>query len=334
MQIIRYENDFNAHINFFGRHKKTDSGHAFYYTASGFNLKAKGSYIKFIFNSYYEEPSKKAYIVIEVGNHHKVFELKLGLTEIEYILDNHESDITVYKRSESMMSRTELVSVEIDGNFLINDKQEKNLKLLFIGDSLTCGYGNLSNQPDIPFSTEYEDGLNAYASLAAKALNADYEIVAVSGIGLYKSIYANVTMPSIYEQYDIYDTTPYPFIDDKDYVIINLGTNDHAYMKFLVEPTRIYEEQRFVETYKSFIKRIKDIHKHSEIIIISQGKRQGHMDDIIMNLVKELNDSKIQHLRVSDLKEEDGMGQQYHPTVKTHERWGHELKQFIISLRK
>lgn len=334
MQTIRYEDDFKAYIHFNGRHKKTETGHAFYYTASGFQLSAKGSYIKFIFNSYYEEPQKKAYIVIRVDNQEKVFDLKLGLTEIEYVLDDQESIIHVAKRSESMMSRTELVSVEIDGQFLHHEIERKDLNLLFIGDSLTCGYGNLSNDTEIPFSTQYEDGLRSYASLAAKALNADYDIIAVSGIGLYKSIYANVTMPCIYEQYDIYDTMPYPFVDDKDVIIINLGTNDNAYMKFLVEPTRVYEEQRFTETYQTFIQRIKEIHKKSKIIIISQGKRQGHMDEVIEQLVKNLNDTMVYHLRVSDIQDEDGMGQQYHPTVKTHQRWGYELTQFIQTIRK
>lgn len=334
MQIIRYEDDFQGFIQFFGRHKKTETGHAFYYTGSGFKLQAKGSFIKLAFHSYYEEVQKKPYLVIQDGQDTSTYDLSLDITEITHKIKNDQAIIYVYKRSESMMSRTELVSVETDGKILTCDVDQKRLKLLFIGDSLTCGYGNLSSDTDIPFDTSYEDGLNAYASLAAQALQADYEIVAVSGIGLYKSIYANVTMPSIYEQYDIYDTTPYPFVDDKDYIVINLGTNDYSYMKFLVEPTRIYEEKRFIETYKGFIQRIKEIHKKSHIIIISQGKRQGPIDAAIEQLVKDLNDTTISHFRTSDIKEEDGMGQQYHPTVVTHQRWGNEIKNFIESIRK
>ena len=41
--------------HFFGRHKKTNNGVAFYYTASGFSFKVKGTKVSLVFNSYYEE---------------------------------------------------------------------------------------------------------------------------------------------------------------------------------------------------------------------------------------------------------------------------------------
>jgi len=334
MQTYHYQDDFNNYIHFYGRHQKTSSGHAFYYTASGFCLKAKGSYIKLVFHSYAEEPNKKAYIVLKVNGEQQVFMLQQGLTEVEYILDQAPCEIYVYKRSESMMSRTELVSVTIDGKLLPITIRQKPINILFIGDSLTCGYGNLSDDPNLPFSTAYEDGLQSYASLAAEGLDANYHIVAVSGIGLYKSIYANVTMPSIYEQYDIYDTTPYPFQEHFDIVVINLGTNDYAYMKFLVEPTRIYEEQKFIEAYQTFVERLKILHPKAKFIIVSQGSRQGFMDEVICRAYEQVKDKHTYHFRASDVPKEDGIGQQYHPTIKTHQRWGKELKAFIENIRK
>lgn len=333
MQTLKNQNDFNHFVQFHGRHKKTQSGYAFYYTASGFSFGVSGSYVKLVFHSYYEEENKKAYIVIAFDKTEETYALNLGKTEITVHLDHMET-IKVYKRSESMMSRSEIVSLETDGTFYQFDRTKKPLNITFIGDSLTCGYGNLSNDTEIPFSTEYEDGLKSYASIAARALNADYEIVAVSGIGLYKSIYANVTMPSIYEQYDIYDTTPYPFEGTEDIVVLNLGTNDNSYMKFLVEPTRIHEEKNFLEAYIKFVKRLRVLHPKATIVAISQGERQTFVDDLIKEAVHQINDSKVLHFRVSPIEPKDGLGQQYHPTVVTHERWGIELQAMIKNIRK
>lgn len=333
LQTLHYQNDFNQLVHFYGRNKKTTSGHAFYYTASGFSFGVSGTYVKLVFHSYYEEENKKAYIVISFDKTEKTYALNLGITEITINLDQMET-IKVFKRSESMMSRSELVSLETDGTFYRYESIQKPLYITFIGDSLTCGYGNLSNNTEIPFSTVYEDGLKSFASIAARALNAHYEIISVSGIGLYKSIYANVTMPSIYEQYDIYDTTPYPFNHQEDFVVLNLGTNDNSYMKFLVEPTRIVEEKNFLNAYITFINRLKVLHPQATIVAISQGERQTFVDDLIKNAVNMMNDPMVKHFRVSQIDEKDGMGQQYHPTVITHERWGMELEAFIKNMRK
>lgn len=333
MQTLNYQNDFNQFVQFYGRNKKTASGHAFYYTASGFSFGVSGSYVKLVFHSYYEEENKKAFIVIAFDQTEETYALNLGVTEITIHLEHMET-MRVYKRSESMMSRSEIVSLETDGSFYKSEQTKESLYITFIGDSLTCGYGNLSNDTEIPFSTEYEDGLKSYASLAAKALDAEYEIISVSGIGLYKSIYANVTMPSIYEQYDIYDTTPYLFTKREDFIVLNLGSNDNSYMKFLVEPTRIHEEKNFLNAYIQFVKRLRVLHPKAIIIAISQGERQTYVDDLIKEAVALMNDQAIKHLRVSPIEPQDGMGQQYHPTVLTHERWGYELEAFIKNMRK
>jgi lysophospholipase L1-like esterase len=333
-QKMTYQSNFNHYLRFNGRHQKTTTGYAFYYTASGFSFLVEGSYVKLIFNSYYEDEAKKAYIVIIYDQQEETHVLELGETIITLELSKTPSKIQVIKRSESMMSRSEIVSIETDGVFSYLKEEQPRMKLTFIGDSLTCGYGNLSNDPDLPFSTQYEDGLKSYASLAASILQVDYEIVAVSGIGLYKSIYANVTMPGIYEQYDIYDTKPYPFPQDDDIVILNIGTNDNSYMKFLVEPTREHEMIQFKKSYMNFLYRIRELHPKAKIIGISQGDRQTYVDPLIEESIKEIGLTNIYHLRISDVPTSDGIGQQYHPTVITHQRWSEELIDFIKQLRK
>lgn len=333
MQTLNILQGFEAFLNFYGRHRKTDQGYAFYYTGSGFTFSVTGTYINLVFLSSYDEEEKKPYVVMTINDKIETIALPKGYHVVKRLISK-DSHVSILKRSESLMSRTEIISLETDGFFHEKLFKDKPVKLHFIGDSLTCGYGNLSHDVDLAFSTEYEDGLQSYAYLTSTMLNAETEIVAVSGIGIYKSIYASVSMPYIYEQYDIYDRTPYPFLKRFDVIILNLGTNDNTYLKILVEPTRHYESGQLLDTYKHFIKRLKDIHQDTNIIVISQGSRQEFVDQIIEKAVLDLNDNHVFHLRLSDILDSDGMGQQYHPTIKTHQRWSMELKTFIETIRK
>jgi lysophospholipase L1-like esterase len=251
---------------------------------------------------------------------HLFFELPFG-----------QYEVFLAKQSESMMTRTILYELATDGQFLpVTKKQQKSIE--WIGDSLTCGYGNLGENFDTPFDTKDEDGMQSFAVLASKALDMDYQIVAVSGIGVYKSIYAEVTMPSIYEQYDIYDRTPYPFTKHHDVVVISLGTNDHSYMNFLIDNSRAFEQGAFQKVYQAFIERVRTLNPKSQILCISQGSRQINVNAQIKNAVDTLNDPNIHHLRLTDVLASEGIGSQYHPKVSTHRRWATEIQTYIQSI--
>lgn len=104
----------------------------------------------------------------------------------------------------------------------------------FIGDSITCGAGNLwdssSKTPSMSsMIPEYEDGTQAYAFLTAEALGADASILSCSGIGndqCWLPFYIADYYPA--QSYCRSKTVPYDFSNARvpDLVVINLGTND------------------------------------------------------------------------------------------------------------
>ena len=62
--------------------------------------------------------------------------------------------------------------------------EPRQRRLLFIGDSITAGYGVLCNDSDAPFAPETQSALHAYAAVAARALEADAHVIAYSGKGV------------------------------------------------------------------------------------------------------------------------------------------------------
>ncbi len=106
---------------------------------------------------------------------------------------------------------------------------EKELYFEFIGDSLTTGFGNLSDVEgnDWGGAPIYQDSTRSYCQLTADAFDADYSVVAIQGIGV-------VCGPQTIVMGDVYPE--YPRVNEHDYladqsrkadvVVINMGTND------------------------------------------------------------------------------------------------------------
>ena len=330
MREINKEQLNTGIIRFHGRTHTNEKGTHFFYTGSGFDIKFEGTKVIAQITTDYQTDNKKPFLTVysEVDQKkvERVIELKLGNNSVELCNLNYGvHTIEVKKRSESMMSRTILTQLETDGRFLTLDPIQGKLKIEWIGDSLTCGFGNLGKNPDEPFRTDDEDGMRSFATLASKTLDADYQIISVSGIGIYKSFYAEVTMPCIYEQKDIYCNEPYQFDYKPNLVILNLGTNDHSYMKFLMSNSLVHEKENFKKAYIRFVETILEKNKEAKVLCISQGSRQFNVDMLIEEAVKDIENQRLYHFRVSDILEADGIGGQYHPTVKTHTRWGYEI---------
>ncbi len=131
------------------------------------------------------------------------------------------------------------VSAETDGIF--NPVYERELKLEFIGDSITSGEGTVGAKPELDWISMFFGASFSYSYITAEALNADYRVVSQSGWGLLCGYDAN-PYSSLTEHY----TKVCSLMDgDKqkacgsmmendfsawqpDVVVLNLGTNDYS----------------------------------------------------------------------------------------------------------
>ena len=112
-------------------------------------------------------------------------------------------------------------TLKIDGT--LNKWTEERKLIEFIGDSITCGCGLVD-------STNAFDGSRTYAYSTAVALNADYSMVSVSGIGVSASTsrHNGRTIGTVYRQTNWYRSseTLYTPTRAADLVVVNLNTND------------------------------------------------------------------------------------------------------------
>ena len=267
------------------------------------------------------------------------------LTEKTTTLKVFESDVpekcivSIVKLSEQSHSYVGVKNIHAVTEYGIIPTPERERKIEFIGDSITCGYGVDAPNEKYDFSTETEDGSKTYAALVGKALDADVNIVAWSGIGAY-SCYTSDDKPSqwklisgVYENTDTMHTNKnWDFSKwQPDVVVINIGTNDNSWTKGIDE-----REDTFGEAYYELICKVREKNPNACIIC-----SLGAMGNQLLPEIKEqvaaysanTGDYRITTFEFANQNGyTDGYGADYHPSAKTHKKMADKLAPFIAEL--
>ena len=100
--------------------------------------------------------------------------------------------VQLFKRTESFVGVTRFYGFELMGFKAAAEVEKPTKKLLIIGDSFSCGYGNdvelsAEQNPEIGFHAKNENNYLAYGAVAARKLGFQYQCIAYSGRGMYRN---------------------------------------------------------------------------------------------------------------------------------------------------
>ena len=149
------------------------------------------------------------------------------------------------------------------------------LKIEFIGNSITCGYGTEADSGQVHFSYENENHTLSYAYLTARALDADFNVVAKSGIGMYRSYGGpregtpGNRIPDLYDR-TLFYTHDYEWDHSSfrpDIICINLGTNDTS--------LEMFEPELFEAKYNEFLDRLRELQPQARIVVLNGPMLNG-----------------------------------------------------------
>ncbi|MDE6420785.1 MAG: hypothetical protein K2K87_09695, partial [Lachnospiraceae bacterium] len=221
------------------------------HSASGVEFTVKGTQcsVKIVGDSMTGAEGSQARFVAYVDGE-RVLDEMITQREAVYEIFSYETEkevtVTLVKVSEAANSILGIDEIIVAAADSIAPTAEKNLKIEFIGDSITCGYGVDDENRDHHFSTNTEDATKAYAYKTAQLLDADYSLVSYSGNGIvsgYTSQGVKVSEQQLSKKYECFavsygsgaDGFKASSIDwdfsrfTPDIVVINLGTNDYSY---------------------------------------------------------------------------------------------------------
>lgn len=245
----------------------------------------------------------------------KIYKVASGLN------DSIPHTIILQKRTEALVGKGIFCGFVLDQNgSLIKPDERPGRRIEFIGNSITCGYGNEGESTDCHFTPQTENANLSYASITARALQADYHLIAFSGKGVVRNYgdpqkISQYTLPSIFDRICVYDSIPKWNFKSwiPQVVVINLGTNDFS--------TKPYPDKDvFQKTYIDFINRIRSLYQDVTIFTIVGpmiGEPcTGYVKEIVTNdqRLKREKDLFFVEIKRTDLAAED-WGCDTHPNI-------------------
>ncbi|MBY0424930.1 MAG: hypothetical protein K2Q22_04770 [Cytophagales bacterium] len=280
-------------------------------------------------------PYKNYYQIIVDGVPKKVLGVADGQSTHRIELGPGVHTLTIFKRTESSVGEGIFEGLEIvQGKDLLPITPDHKLKIEFIGNSITCGYGIEGKDQYCKFSPETENNYLAYGALTARNLQAEYVAVAFSGKGMYQNYDTTdkQTMPMLYgrtipfENQLVWDFNRWK----PDLVVINVGTNDFAH----VAPP----QQGFVMAYVGFLKSIRKNYPSAKIVCTlgpmtsdfwPVGVKALTTSKKYIDLaVKEFGDPLVTTFYFTPQKTED-FGCDFHPNIGRHQLMAQELTEFL-----
>jgi lysophospholipase L1-like esterase len=243
-------------------------------------------------------------------------------------LTNGTHTVELVKRTEAWIGDVQFLGFTVTDGSLLAPPAPSSKRIEFIGDSITCGYGNEGPSQYQSFTNKNENSYLAYGSVASRLLGADSITVSWSGKGIYRNYGGNTTdlMPSLYSRVLPYDTTL-----DWDYtkwtpqvVVLNLCTNDFS--------TGTPDETAFKTAYSSFVDRIRSQYPDAHIYCAlgpmlswdSLTNARKYISSVVTDKYTS-GDTKVHFIEFPAQDAANGYGEDWHPSVKTHQLMADQL---------
>jgi lysophospholipase L1-like esterase len=262
---------------------------------------------------------------------------------IKAVGNDMQHKLVISKATEA--ANGQIIITKIDAQNLTVPKESFKTKIEFIGNSITCGFGNDMEVP-CGNGSKWYDQHNAYwsyASRTARAVNAAYMISAISGAGIYRNWNSDgPTVPQQYENAFLNTDSANKWNFNSyvpDIVTIALGTNDmsNGDGKTARFP---FDKLKYIAAYKKFIKTIYSHYPDAQLVLLNSpmvgGQNNLLLQECITSVQNEINKEvkPVKPIKTFWFNAMQPKGCGYHPSITDHEVMANQLIPFIKQLLK
>lgn len=343
-----------TYVNFYGR-TYYDSGKKsvmFPYGAAGFEVKFYGTSLSANLSAVIHDGGENGKYeprlqVLVDGEIVPEDDLKAKIIHLTKAVDNEVTVISgltegvhtvkvlkrsAYARGTTLMDEAGLKSFKTnDGGYIMSPDTKPELKIDLYGDSISCAYGNLAaTYNEGGMTSRNTNALLGYHYLAAQELNAQINVQAHSGWGVYVNTSGDSGWGQWYNNYQklaygksaTWDFNRYK----ADVVVINLGTNDRSGIS-----TGNYKSDDFIKYYKQMIDGLMEKYGTDTKFVLCYGM-MGRNSTVDADIAKVANSygSNVQYLQFTNTNTNSMTG---HPTQANHKASGKELAARINAMR-
>ena len=201
-----------------------------------------------------------------------------NVVSIASALEDVAHTVEIYKRADSWQGIVTVDGIELDGaGVLLPPPPLPVRKLMFIGDSVTCGGGVDNNaqckpDPEHPANNVYD----SYGMLLGRRMDAQIQLVCYGGRGLerdYRGLGISDGVLNAPQFLDLAVVTDEPSgrapwdaaLWQADAIVISLGTND-----FDLQSSRPLDEKKWVDEYDAFLRDVRREYPRA-VIVLTEG---------------------------------------------------------------
>lgn len=324
----------NPNIQYIGRFDYSNPGVPRIWSPGGyFKARFTGNSCEIVLND--EELYGKNHNYLEIViDHNKPFRIqttgKTNTIKVAEGLKGKVHELLVCKNTESNIGYIELVGIKCEQLLPLPAKPER--KMEFIGNSITCGTG--SDISVVPCGKgQWQDQHNAYMSYGpatARALNAQWHLTSVSGIGLIHSCCnLKVTMPQVFDKVNFRDDTiKWNFNSyQPNIVTVCLGQNDG-----------VQDSTKYCSAYVAFIKTIRSHYPGATVICLTSPMADSAFVKVMKNyltgIVSYENKTGDSNVYKYFFSKRYFHGCDSHPDMEEHQQIADELTTYIKKIRK
>lgn len=286
------------------------------------------------FNIWIDAPmSADPHLIIEVAGADSVYEL----IDPQYLkkskLKTHQ--VIIQKRTEGEQGKVTIHEFATDKGIFHAAEPLRERQMEFIGASYDCGYGVDDTSRKAKFTPETENASRSFPAILARYFNADYMVIAHSGMGAarnYNSKLAGYHMPDRYlqtfDEDSILRWSPDGTGMKPDISVIYLGGND-----FSVSMQPSYE--KFRDGYWRLIRSIKDYYGEDHPVLCVSSKSHSTLLDYMRELVNTCPMPNVHFLATLPalyLNTDEDQGANFHPNYLGHQKFAYAYIPYIATI--
>lgn len=289
----------------------------------------QGSRIEFVIKGaaymdlFFSRKSGQVYFNLWMDDKLELFIPENGANRIELPKSYSQIKVALIKRNEAASGTIAFDGLDIPRSARFEQPQptESNLNFLFFGDSITAGACNEDGAEDQWDDMSTHNALRSYAAITAAALQAEYQNISISGMGISMG-YTKSKFPETWNKLYPYGGSDVVLNDEfkPDYVFINLGENDDSWSKSRGVQFPLDYDERYI----AMVREMRKTYPDARFVLLRGGMYGGAKSERLrepwLKVVKTLEeeDSNLTHFVFRHWSK-------LHPRVKDHEKMAAEL---------
>jgi lysophospholipase L1-like esterase len=231
--------------------------------------------------------------------------------------------VELVHRSETWLGVAAIARFTTDGTFLAAPALPQR-RMLVLGDSVTCG-ADMERGAGNKDTPDWWNPRLSYGMLAARALDAQVQLVCYGGRGLVRSWNDRTDefqLPAFYDLAIADAAHPVKWSQaayEPDLIVVAIGTNDFN--------SGIPERASYVDAYTAFLRRVLRDHPHARVALTEGALVDGDKKVALIGYLREamarVGDRRV-HL-LAPMAHQPGDAANGHPTTPQHAAMAAEL---------